>query len=480
MKEEFVPRSHRIGLAHALLRRCRIPLTQVLQVTALCAALGASVCASANPQLLMDAQKLLAAGNPKQAFMLLVAEQGKLAGMPDYDYLLGVAALDSGKIEESIIAFERVLAVSPGNPGALMDLGRAYFVAGSLDLAEATFLQLRQSNPPTAAKDAIERYLKAIAEKRDNRKRALSAWGEVSFGYDTNITGVPKDFTGAVVSSFNIPGVDATGNSIKRKAPYLGAALGADYVQPFSQTWAGTIGAELRGRGYRHEADFNSLSGEVRGGAMWIEGAHNAKFHGSVNRFNQDGQAPGDPKPTNDRRTATVGGDYTFSLASGQQLSAGLSGSRVRFLKNDIEDFNASAVSAGWLRNFMGAGSPLLQVTGYFSRDKAVRKLADGVSDKSKDVGGLRSYFQYSLTDRLALFNSVGFTVRRDKSEFARATEVEIGRDKLGDVTLGVNWRFQPRCMMRAQWFGARNDSNVAIYDYNRNEFSSNIRCDFM
>ena len=30
------------------------------------------------------------------------------------------------------------------------------------------------------------------------------------------------------------------------------------------------------------------------------------------------------------------------------------------------------------------------------------------------------------------------------------------------------------------QWFASRNDSNIAIYDYTRNEVSSNIRCDFM
>ena len=65
--------------------------------------------AAANPKLMSDAQNLLAAGNPKQAYMLLVAEQNRLAGSPDFDYLLGVAALDSGKIDESIIALERVL-----------------------------------------------------------------------------------------------------------------------------------------------------------------------------------------------------------------------------------------------------------------------------------------------------------------------------------------------------------------------------------
>ena len=48
------------------------------------------------------------------------------------------------------------------------------------------------------------------------------------------------------------------------------------------------------------------------------------------------------------------------------------------------------------------------------------------------------------------------------------------------DITLGVIWRFQPKCAMRAQWFGSRNDSNIAIYDFTRHEVSSTIRCDFL
>ena len=132
----------------------------------------------ANPKLLMDATKLLAEGNPKQAYMILVAEQNKLAGNLEFDYLLGVAALDSGRPSEAIIAFERVLAMNPMHAGAMMDLGRAYFTAGSLDLAESAFKQLQVSNPPEAAKMAIERYLKAIAERRSAGVRRSAAWGE--------------------------------------------------------------------------------------------------------------------------------------------------------------------------------------------------------------------------------------------------------------------------------------------------------------
>ena len=449
-----------------------------LLVTGPALLLSASV--FANPALLRDAQQLLAASNPKQAYMILVAQQDQLSGNVEFDYLLGVAALESGKTDEAIIAFERVLQIDPKNAGARLDLARAYFNHGSMDLAQANFLELKASNPPPAAQVAIERYLSAIRERRAQTANVFSAWGETALGYDSNITGVPSDFTSAVASAFNLTGVNPTGNSIKRKAPYLAAAVGADYSYALKAGWAAFVGGEVRGRAYRHEGDFKSISGETRIGALWTAGQQQLRLTGGYNRFNQQGLAPGDPKPTNDRSTALVAADYRYALNDRQQWNIGLTGTRVKFLTNSIEDFDAATLTAGFTQAFARKGAPVLQVSGFYSRDEAVRKLADGVSDKSKRVSGARSYFQYSLTENLGWFNGLGFSLRRDQSAFARATEIEFGRDRLADVTLGVTWRFQPKCAMRAQWFGSRNDSNIAIYDFTRHEVSSTIRCDFL
>jgi outer membrane protein len=438
----------------------------------------ASTSAFANPQLLAEAERLLAAGNPKEAYMRLLTEQGTLAGTPAFDYLLGIAALDSGKIDDAIIAFERVLAVNPKNAGAQMDLGRAYYLAGSIDLAEATFRALKANNPPPNALAAINRFLAAIAARKKGAQRQFNAWGETSLGYDTNITGVPNDFTAAIESSFNLVDVAPTGNSIKRKAPYLAGAFGADFEQPINANWSALATGELRGRAYRRQGDFNSLFGELRGGLGYTRGVHMVRMLAGSNRFGQEGQAPGEPKPTNDRRSVSIGADYRVMLPANQQISVGVSGIQTRFPKNDIEDINSAFFSAGWSKTFAGAGAPLLQFSGYFSNDNAVRKLADGESDKGKRVAGLRGYLQYSLSEKLALFNATGVAQRRDKSAFARATEIEFGRDTLIDSTFGVNWRFQPKCTLRAQWYYSRNNSNIALYDFTRSEVSSNIRCD--
>ena len=455
--------------------------TQVLySLFTVSALLCVPLCAQANPALLRDAQQLLAANNPKQAYTILVAQQDQLSGTVEFDYLLGVSALDSGKIDEAIIAFERVLQAEPRNAGARMDLARAYFNAGSLDLAQANFMELKSSNPPASTLVVIDKYLAAIRDRRGQATNVFSAWGETGLGYDSNITGVPSDFTSAVVSAFNITGISPTGNSIKRKAPYLAAAVGADYNYALTAGWAAFVGGEARGRAYRREGDFNSISGEARFGASWSRGPQQLRLTGGYNRFKQDGAAPGEPRPTNDRSTALVSGDYRFAFSERQQLSVGVAGTRIKFLTNSIEDFDAVTVTAGFLQAFERKGSPVLQVSSYYSRDEAVRKLADGISDKSKRVAGVRSYFQYSLSDNLAWFNGLGFSQRRDRSAFARATEIEFGRDRLADLTLGVTWRFQPKCAMRAQWLASRNDSNIAIYDFTRHELSSTIRCDFL
>ena len=105
---------------------------------------------------------------------------------------------------------------------------------------------------------------------------------------------------------------------------------------------------------------------------------------------------------------------------------------------------------------------------------------AGGTTNKSKTLAGLRSYFQYSPQAKLDVFNGLSLIVRRDKEAFARSTTVEKGRDVYGEVLLGAAWRFRDACALRLQYVFSRNSSNIDIYDFNRHEVSSNIRCDML
>ncbi|MDX2220450.1 MAG: tetratricopeptide repeat protein [Burkholderiales bacterium] len=435
--------------------------------------------AFADPKVIQNAQRLLASGNAKQAYAELSAVADKLAGNLEFDYLLGVAALDSGKIDEAIIALERVLAVNPNHAGAKLDLARAYFTSGAFDLAEATFENLKLSNPPPLALQSINRYLAAIQERKKLTRAGMVGYGELSLGYDTNLTGVPGDFSNAVLNAFGLPGVDPTGNSVKRKAPFVGAQGGIDYFKPLSRGFSLFAGLEGRGRAYRKESDFNLVSGEARFGTTLNQGPQQWRLLANASQFRQEGQAPGEPKPTNDRNAAGLALDWRLALDQRNQIGAAIQVSRQRFPDNNLEDFDQVLISASWLRSFEAKGVPLIYLTAFHARDEADNKLPDGIADKSKRISALRSYLQYSLTPNLQLFNGLGYTERKDQSPFARATQVEYGRDRMADLSLGFNWKFQPSCTLRAQWLYSKNDSNIAIYDYTRSEVSSAVRCDF-
>ena len=454
----------------------RVRLRGALAVLGVCATLSAF--AQSGNQALDRARSLLAAGNPKGAYAELEPLQARLSGQPEFDYLLGVAALDSGRIDEAIIAFERVLALVPNHAGAQMDLARAYYAAGSFDLAEAAFVKLREASPPPVAQAAITRYLDAIRARRTQAQAGWTSYGELGLGYDSNLTGVPTDFGAAAQQSFNLIGIEATGNSIKRDAPFLQGAIGTEYARPLSQGWSLFAGGDLRGRAYRNESDFNSFSAEARAGAVRTVGQNQWRFAGNYLEYRQEGDAPGDPKPTNDRRMAGVAGDWRHALDSRTQVGFNLQGNAIRFPENSVEDFNQLFVSASYLHTFERAGVPLLYLTGFVTDDRAVNKLSDGVTTKSKNLYGVRGFLQYSLGAKTQVFGGLGAIVRRDKDAFARSTEVEKGRDVYGEVSTGLSWNFREKCALRLLYVFTNNRSNIDIYDYNRHEISSTIRCD--
>ncbi len=459
-------------------RSCGVALVAIFIAFA-----SSAVRAQAADSVLDSARRLLAAGNAKQAYAELSAAQDRMTGMPEFDYLLGVAALDSGKTEDAIIAFERVLALVPNHAGAQMDLARAYYATGSFDLAEAAFKKLAAANPPPAAQIAINRYLDAIQTRKQQTRAGWAAYGELGLGYDSNITGVPVDFGAAAQQSFNLVGINATGNSIKRSAWFGQGAIGAEYQYPWTRGWSLFAGGELRGRAYRRESDFNITQGEVHAGGALNAGDDQYRVAGSFAPFYQQGAALGDPQPTNDRRMGGVSFDWRHAVDTRTQYGLGLQVNAIRFPRNQVEDFDQVYLAASLLKSFERPGSPLLYVTAFVTDDRAKREFDDGsggTASKSKNLAGVRGYLQYSLDPKVQAFTGLGVIYRKDKDDFARSTVVQNGKDVYGEASLGLSWQFRDKCGLRLQYAYSHNNSNIDIYDFSRYEISSTIRCDMI
>ena len=134
---------------------------------------------------------------------------------------------------------------------------------------------------------------------------------------------MPSDFGAAAQQSYGIIGIEPTGNSVKRDAWFGNAAAALEYSHPLSRGWSVFGGGEVRARGYADETLFNSLAGDVRAGAALNDGPTQWRMLAAYQHFNQEGDAPGEPKPTNDRRIKSVQGEWKHMLDTKTQVGLG-------------------------------------------------------------------------------------------------------------------------------------------------------------
>jgi tetratricopeptide (TPR) repeat protein len=207
--------------------------------------------------LVGQARQLVLENRMQAAFALLQPHELALAGNPDYDYLLGTAALDSGHADLAIFALERVLEQKPQFAGARLELARAYFDIGDSEAARYHFDYLQGQNPPPHVRQAITSYLRAIDRVAAAYKPIHLPHFAAGFGWDSNANAstAEEQFLGFVLD----------GNNVKSESPYYFATLGDYYSRPLSPGVKMMLTGSLGQRNYPDASFVNST--DVAGSA---------------------------------------------------------------------------------------------------------------------------------------------------------------------------------------------------------------------
>jgi outer membrane protein len=446
-----------------------------------CAFLLISGAALAQNQV-AEAQQLIKENKAAQAYALLEPLEPEQAGNPEFDYWFGVAALDSGKFERAAVAFERVLIQNPNFASARLDLARTYFAMHSDDLAKQEFERVLEQEPNAAGRAVVAKYLEAIEERKKGKRFLGAGYLEAGFGRDDNISSVTNDFTGSILSSYNIPFVLPTGNSIKRRDNYSTVAGGGEASYKLGEDWSLFGGLDGRGRRYREFSQFNIAQWDARLGTALQQGADTFRLSVQGQRYRQDGDAPvslDQTQPTSDRNSNGLGIEWRRNLGAADfSLSAQFN--RLRYPTNQTQDTDQTLVSASYIREWEMPGKPVLFANIYGSKDDAVRPLNEGFdTDVGRTVFGARVFGQYSFNSSVDTFALLGASRRKDDSPFARSTVIEEGRDTTYDFTLGLILHLGGDWSVRAQATHTRNTSTIPLYEYRRTDASVVVRRDF-
>ena len=422
---------------------------------------------------LEQARALMHDGKAADAYALLEKQEFERAGDAEFDTLLGVAALDSGKPDKATLAFERVLAVNPDNAGARLDMARAYYSLGDNARARKELDIAAASNPPPAARLAINSTMAAIEQREQARRTVVSSYLESFAGYDDNITSVVGDFTGAVLATYNLPGFQPTGNAVKRSSSVLGISGGAEVTHQVSDAVSVFSGIDARYRNVVSASNYSSQQLDLRGGASYTAGVNVLRGSLVVQGYRQRTDVP-----TADRNAYGVNAEWRRFYGDSDQSSVFVLATRQRFPDIAVNDINAVTMGASWLHTFAGTHKPLLYAMVTGGRDKALTLLANGADNGKRSAAG-RFYGQFSMGDSLDLFSSLGYMYRLDRSMNARSTIIDYGYDRMSDLALGCNWRLARNWTLRPQVTYSENRSNIALSEYKHTEATVTVRYDF-
>ncbi|MEO8006667.1 MAG: surface lipoprotein assembly modifier [Betaproteobacteria bacterium] len=180
------------------------------------------------------AKQQLDSGHAQEAYDLLKPLQSTRAGDPDFDFVLGSAALALGKNTEAVFALERVLAVQPNSAPARAQIARAYFNLKETETAKREFdnVKKQQAVPPEVS-ETIDRFLDAITRIEESQRTAIHGFVEIGLGYDTNVNSATGDSQIAPPlfgGTFTLSSA-----SVKQGDSFVGFGGGVSFTHPFTK-----------------------------------------------------------------------------------------------------------------------------------------------------------------------------------------------------------------------------------------------------
>ncbi len=408
------------------------------------------------------AQKLLMEKRAAEAFMLLAGLEEQYAGDPDFDYLFGVAALDSGAPTEALYPLRRAVDSRPEALGARVDLGRAYFEVADYESARAVFKELQSMSPPPQAAAVIESYLVAVDRASRRYRKTFAAYVGAETGFDTNAN--------AATSAANFLGFQLDDTARATESPYFGAELSGDYTMPLVPRWRLLVGAEVNNREYSDAGFVSRLQLGASTGLRYEKGGMQADALVDALQLQVDGD--------NNLSAFGITLGTVLPIAAGWGFEGSVRAAGLRFQSDFSErDVDQILVSAGLVRGLSILRGGRAQLALQLGQDSEV----ESGSPYGRDLFGLRGELVVGMSPRVQLLAHAELATA-DYGQWVFSNDAEDTTAAREDVTfateIGANFadnRYRG-WLLRTSLRYAQNASDIDFYDYDRVDVGVSIR----
>ena len=425
---------------------------------------GASLAQELDAAVLRQAEALVRSGQAEQAWRLLAPLERRHAGRSDFDYLLGVAALESGRPNRATFVLERVIAANPGHLAARLEMARAYFELRDFERAEREFTFILGAAPSAEIRALGQIYLARIREVvQPASAGSFSGYAELALGRDTNVAAAASQ------SSVFIPGLgtEFVPDPMLQRRPDDFVALGAglEYSHAPSADLGVLAGVELRQRWYSELDPFDSRSADLQAGLVHrLDERNRMQYSARYNYYELDNSPY--------RETPSLGAQWTRRASLRTRFALGAEAHRIRYATEATKASSSNLIAGSAGVTHVLHPATLTTVGGllYFGYDRAVAGRPDG----DRRILGASLGLQRRLLERAEgylRFSLADSDYRTPNPDFGMTR-----RDRQLDAALGVDWEFARGWLLRPQIARTSNRSNVPLNEYDRTETSLTLR----
>lgn len=397
----------------------------------------------------------------ERTYQTLAPQVATRAGDPQFDYALAIAALDSGRYGEAIIALQRVLAVQPDNAAARAELARAYAMTGDIDTARDQFATVVDDpSLPDPVRQRFTGFVRQFDKQMQGGGSDISGFVDARVGHDSNINAA-TDLTEITIPLFAFLGPGNLGpNARANDDEFWEASAGLSGVLAVGRQ--DRIFGSLLGS-YRD--NFDSSAFDQASGTATVGFAHTFANRDVISVSAQAQTFVLDDDGYRDSVGAVV--QYTKLMGSGRALTISGQYNRLNFNNQPLLDAD----------RFAGA-------IGYVTRNLSATVQA-GKEETRRDAGDAFSFWfanasvgaEVPLGERIALVGGAAFDLRRYDAPDALFL-VERSDERL-DTQAGLKFAITDNLFFTPRATYTRNWSNIALYDYDRWTVSGGLRFEF-
>lgn len=411
-----------------------------------------------------EVKALLDKGDAAGAYALGKKHPDQL-GNAIFDFYFGIAAIDSGRAGEGVLALERYVVNFPDNVQARLELARGYFVMGDDQRAREEFNGVLNTKPPAAVVANIERFLDALRSRESAYRTTAGLFVEVGYGYDSNANG------GVSSANINLPvfGNVVVGQAgVKTHSSFNWLAIGGQLSHPVAPGLAVFAGGQVDGKfnnaGEAQQFDQGNIA--VSGGVSYFKDRNFYRLTASRSEVSVD--------YTRFRTVNSLSGEWLHQLDELQTISPFVQFAQFAYTgSNKPRDADFLAAGIGYRKAFIGKWQPLLTL----SVNAGNEHNTEGRPDLGRELHGGRVALAITPAPKWAL--SVGSTYQKSRYDGPDVLLGTVRRDDYYAADVTASYAYTRNLSLRAELLASRNDSNLELYEYRRDMLTFKVRYDF-